>query len=239
VSRTRSLEGQVAVVTGAARGIGRAAAVALAEAGASVHGIDRLPIASPVRAWPTDLRDAALVAETMAAIEAAAGRIDILVNNAGVIALAEVEDMAVETFDLIHAVNLRAAFLTVRAAVPGMKKRRQGSIINVSSNAGVRGRRLESVYTASKHGLEGFSLALADELSPFGIAVNTLAPGHPVRTAMSETTYGPAERAAWIDPAALGPAFVHLAAQNAGGTTGKHIRAWDLVQELGLVPANG
>jgi NAD(P)-dependent dehydrogenase (short-subunit alcohol dehydrogenase family) len=235
----RPLESRIAVVTGAARGIGRAAAVALSEAGCTVHGIDTLPIAAPLRAWSADLRNAGAVAETMAAIEADAGRIDILVNNAGVIALAEVEEIAVETFDLMHAVNLRAAFLTVRAVVPGMKRRRQGAIINVSSNAGVRGRRLESVYTASKFGLEGFSLALADELGPFGIAVNTLAPGHPVRTAMSETTYGPAERAQWIDPAALGPAFVHLARQDSSGTTGKHIRAWDLVQQLAGAAAGG
>lgn len=226
------LAGRVAVVTGAARGIGRAAAVALAEAGAEVHGIDLLEVAPPLLPWRLDVTDAAALEGALAAIAARAGAIDVLVNNAGIITLAGIEATTLATFDRIMAVNIRAAFVAARAVVPGMKARRRGSIVNVSSNAGRRGQRLETAYTASKHALEGLSAALADELAPWGVAVNTITPGHPVHTAMSETTYGPEARAAWIAPAALGPAFVHLAAQDASGITGQHVRAWDLVRHL-------
>lgn len=229
------LAGHVAVITGAARGIGAAVARAYAEAGARVHGIDVLSLPPPhpaVTLHQADVTDAGAVAATFAAIEAAEGRIDVLVNNAGVITLGPVEDISVEAWDRLLAVNLRAAFLCIRAVAPGTKRRRRGAIISVSSNAGVRGGLHESAYCASKFGLEGLSRALAIEFAPFGVSVNTITPGHPVRTAMSETTYTDAMRAIWKDPAALAPAFIHLALQDASGLNDRHVRAWDLVQAL-------
>lgn len=231
------LAGKVCVVTGAARGIGRAVVHAFAAEGATVHALDRL--AEEVRAaarqagpavtpWTMDLTEAAEVEATFAAI----GRVDVLVNNAGIIFFRPIEQTAVEDWDRLIAVNLRGAFLCTRAVAPGMKARRSGAIINVSSNAGVRGGDNESAYCASKFGIEGFSRALAIEFQPYNVSVNTITPGHPVHTAMSETTYDAEKRAIWKDPAEIAPAFVHLALQDATGLNDRYVRAWDLVQEL-------
>jgi NAD(P)-dependent dehydrogenase (short-subunit alcohol dehydrogenase family) len=241
---TARLAGKVAVVTGAARGIGRAVARAYAAEGAEVHAIDRFgeEVAAVVaeivaaggkaRAWALDLRDADAVAATFAAIEAASGRVDVLLNNAAIIFFQAIEKTAIEDWDRLIAINLRGPFLCARAVAPGMKARRSGAIVNVSSNAGVRGGNDETAYCASKFGIEGFSRALAIEMKPYGVSVNTITPGHPVHTAMSETTYGPELRAIWKDPAELTPAFVHLALQTADGLNDQHVRAWDLVVAL-------
>lgn len=230
-----ALAGRVAVVTGAARGIGAAVAQAYAEAGAIVHTLDILPAATPspgITHHLVDVTDADGVAAAFATIEAAERRIDVLVNNAGIITLRPVEEIDVAAWDRLIAVNLRAAFLCIRAVAPGMKRRRRGAIISVSSNAGVRGALHESAYCASKFGLEGLSRSLAIEFAPYDVSVNTITPGHPVRTAMSETTYGAAMRAIWKDPAELAPAFIHLALQDASGLNDRCVRAWEFVQEL-------
>lgn len=232
------LAGRVAVVTGAARGIGRAVAQAYAAEGAEVHALDVLGgevealRADRITPRRMDLTDAAEVAETLADIEAGAGRIDILVNNAGVIFFKPLEETGVDDWDRLMAVNLRGPFLCTRAVAPGMKRRRSGSILNVSSNAGVKGGDNESAYCASKFGIEGFSRALAIEFRPYNVSVNTVTPGHPVHTAMSETTYDAETRKIWKDPAELTPAFVHLAAQDAGGINDQYVRAWDMVLQL-------
>ncbi len=231
------LGSKVAVVTGAARGIGRAVARAFADEGATVYALDRLEevaaLAGPrLRPRRVDVTDAAGVAAGFVAIEAEAGRVDVLVNNAGIIFYHPVEEIAVADWDALMAVNLRGPFLCTRAVAAGMKRRRSGAVINVSSNAGVRGGVDESAYCASKFGLEGLSRALAQEFAPFGVSVNTITPGHPVHTAMSEITYDAARRRVWKDPAELAPAFVHLACQDAGGLHDQYVRAWDLVLQL-------
>ncbi len=238
------LAGKVAVVTGAARGIGRAVALAFAADGAETRLLDRFgeeaeAVADRCRAAggratarTLDLRDADAVADVFRRIEGESGRIDVLVNNAGVIFFKPIEETTVADWDGLMGVNLRGAFLCARAVAPGMKARRAGAIINVSSNAGVRGGDNESAYCASKFGIEGFSRALAIEMRPYNVSVNTITPGHPVHTAMSETTYGPEQRKIWKDPAEIAPAFVHLALQDATGLNDQYVRAWDLVQTL-------
>jgi NAD(P)-dependent dehydrogenase (short-subunit alcohol dehydrogenase family) len=232
------LKGRIAVVTGAARGIGRAVAQAYAAEGALVYPLDRLGDEVATLAGPLlqprmlDITDAEAVNSMFTDIEGQAGRIDILVNNAGVIFFKPVEEVSVDEWDHLLSVNLRGTFLCTRAVAPGMKRRRLGSIINVSSNAGVRGGLNESAYCASKFGIEGFSRALAVEFRPYNVAVNTITPGHAVHTAMSETTYDAGARAIWKPPAELTPAFVHLACQDATGLNDRYVRAWDLVQQL-------
>jgi NAD(P)-dependent dehydrogenase (short-subunit alcohol dehydrogenase family) len=233
---TARLSGKIAVVTGAARGIGRAVATAFSQQGAQVFALDRLgeEVATlpGVVAIRMDVTDAEEVGHTFARIEREAGRVDVLVNNAGIIFFKPVEETAVAEWDALQAVNLRGPFLCTRAVARGMKQRRSGAIINVSSNAGTRGGKDESAYCASKFGIEGFSRALAVEFAPYNVSVNTITPGHPVHTAMSEVTYDADKRKIWKDPIELAPAFVHLAQQDPSGLNDRHVRAWDLVVEL-------
>jgi NAD(P)-dependent dehydrogenase (short-subunit alcohol dehydrogenase family) len=238
------LTGKVAVVTGAARGIGKAVSTLFAAEGASVHLLDRLEdelgavcraigqAGGGARSHALDLRAPEAIASVFAEIERSEGRIDVLVNNAGVIFFKPIEQISVEDWDWMHDINLRAPFLCCRAVAAGMKARRAGSIINVSSNAGVRGGADEAVYCATKFGIEGLSRALALEFGPFNIAVNSITPGHPVHTAMSETTYGEEQRKIWKDPIEIAPAFVHLAMQDSSGIHDQYVRAWDLTCRL-------
>lgn len=237
---TGRLAGKVTVVTGAARGLGRAVARLYAQEGAVVYALDMLgdEVATltdepgDIRSRQLDVTDADDVASKLAAIEAEAGRIDVLVNNAGIIFFKPVEEVVVAEWDRLLAVNLRGPFLCVRAVASGMKQRRSGAIINVSSNAGVVGGLDESTYCASKFGLEGLSRSLSQEFTPYNVSVNTITPGHPMHTAMSEVTYSAEIRKIWKDPMELAPAFVHLALQDASGINDQRIRAWDMVQEL-------
>lgn len=234
---TAALAGQVCAVTGAARGIGRAVALAYAAEGATVYALDRLPDELPARTdrlrpLTLDVTDAEAVAAVFAQIEAETGGVDVLVNNASIIFFKPIEETSVTEWDGLMAVNLRGPFLCTRAVARGLKAKGRGAILNVSSNAGVRGGDDESAYCASKFGIEGFSRALAVEFGKHGVSVNTVTPGHPIRTAMSETTYGAENRLIWKDPIELAPAFVHLALQRPDGIHDRHVRAWDLVEQL-------
>jgi 3-oxoacyl-[acyl-carrier protein] reductase len=159
---------RVAVVTGTAHGIGSAIAAALTEDGATVHGIDKDDV---------DLTDAAAVHDFFAGI----GPVDILVNNAGgVVGQVHhpIEDVTDDAWHAVVAANLTSTFLCTRAVAPGMKQRRWGRIVNISSGAG-RGVSLTGIqaYASAKAGQIGFTRQMAHELGPFGITVNTIAPG--------------------------------------------------------------
>ena len=242
------LAGRVALVTGAASGIGRAVARAFAAEGAAVHAVDVQADAlgalvdglraEDLTASPTvaDISVPEVVERWVTDVLDASGRIDCLANIAGVISSEPVEEVSLAEWDRILGINLRGTFLCARAVVPAMKRRGSGSIINVSSRAGAMGFAGMTAYCASKFGVEGLSRALAQELGPHGIAVNTITPGTPVHTAMSETTYSTEQRKVWRDPAVIAPAFVHLALQGPDGLNDRYVNAWDLVQELEANP---
>jgi NAD(P)-dependent dehydrogenase (short-subunit alcohol dehydrogenase family) len=179
------LDGKRALVTGGGRGIGLAAASALAQAGAHVTLAARTvaeieAAAHAIRArgeaaaaMPLDVTD---VAAVRAAI-AEAAPFDILVNNAGMNRPAPFVDVTVEDFDAIVSLNLRAAFFVAQAVARRLiEASRPGSIINVSSQMGHVGAARRSVYCASKHAMEGFTKAMAIELAPHCIRVNSLGP---------------------------------------------------------------
>jgi NAD(P)-dependent dehydrogenase (short-subunit alcohol dehydrogenase family) len=177
----------VAVVTGGARGIGHACAVRLAEKGYDIAIADlteptetaRAVRAAGVRALPIicDVAVPADVTRTMAAVEDEFGRCDVLVNNAGIYPLKTLDELDLDLWNRILAVNLTSAFLFCKAVVPGMTDRGFGRIINISSNT--VGLPLENVthYVTSKAAMIGFTRALAAEVGKHGITVNSVAPG--------------------------------------------------------------
>jgi 3-oxoacyl-[acyl-carrier protein] reductase len=185
----RELAGQVALVTGASRGIGRAIAMALAEAGCDLALAARSQaeldvVAGAVRthgrrcvAIATDVGVPAAVARLVSHALTELGRVDILVNNAGVGARGTVEELAVDDWQRVLATNLTGPFLCSRAVIPAMKRQGSGVIVNISSGAGKTGYAGMAAYCASKFGLMGFAEALAAEVGEAGIKVCTICPG--------------------------------------------------------------
>ncbi len=183
-----SLDGRVAVVTGASRGIGRAVALRLAASGAKVvaaargdHAdavVDEIQGAGSVAsAVSLDVTDRAQVDEVVGGVLSEFGRVDILVNNAGITRDQLAMRMSPEDWDAVVATNLTAAFGCARAVLRPMLKQRSGRIINVGSVVGQMGNAGQSNYAASKAGLEGFTRALAREVASRKITVNVVAPG--------------------------------------------------------------
>jgi NAD(P)-dependent dehydrogenase (short-subunit alcohol dehydrogenase family) len=238
------LEGRVCVVTGAARGIGRAVARAFALEGASVIGADRFADELEVEmqalrnqglealAVPLELRSGEDVTRFARTVLEQHHRVDVLANVAGIIVEKHLEETTLEDWNAILEVNLRGPFLTCQAFAQAMKEAGRGSIINVSSRAGVLGFANEIAYCASKFGLEGLSRAIAQDLGPHGIAVNTITPGTPTHTSMSEQTYSAETRKIWKDPFLITPAFVHLAMQTSSGIHDQYVNAWETSEQL-------
>ena len=188
------LDGKIALVTGASRGIGRAIALEFAREGADVacnYRSGRAEAESLVAEIEAMGRRAAaigadvgradeiegMVTETMARF----GRIDVLVNNAGFATLHWIEEMPIEAWDEIVAVHLRGTFLTTRLVLPQMLERRSGHIINMSSQLAYKGREGWAHYCAAKAGVIAFTKVLAHEVSRRGVYANCIAPG-PIAT---------------------------------------------------------
>jgi NAD(P)-dependent dehydrogenase (short-subunit alcohol dehydrogenase family) len=235
-----ALHGKGAIVTGAAQGLGLAIARAYAAEGmrlalldvkadALAQLVDELTAAGATcLGIPVDLSDAE--ATQRAADEAVEflGTPRVLVHNAALLIQRSMLDITFAQWRKETDIILQAAFLLSKAVWPLMTVAGEGSIIYVSSGSGVRGFEKEIAYCPAKHAQEGLMKALAIEGEPFNIAVNTITPGAPMHTPMSEANYTEEYKRGWIDPALLAPAFVHLARQNAHKLTGERLNAWEL-----------
>jgi len=185
------LNNRIALVTGGSRGIGRAIALALANVGAgvAVNYRERAEEAASVVegihqsggkavAVGADVSVASSVQSMVSAIEEQLGPIDILVNNAGIAPMCGIDDITEGDFDRTIAVNLKSAFLCTQAVLPGMRARRWGRLINISSiGARIGSGSISVAYAAAKAGLEGLTRGYALRLAPEGVTVNTVAPG--------------------------------------------------------------
>ena len=186
-SSDTSLGGKVALVTGAGGGMGRNHAVMLASRGATVIVLDRYQdaaeetarlIGGAALALAADVTDVLALQKAIGDAAQQTGSIDILVNNAGIGGQGlSIEEIDEDTFDAMVAVNMKGSFFATQAVVPGMKERRYGKIINISSNFAMGGAEFASHYAACKSALSGFVKSWARELAPWNIAVNAVAPG--------------------------------------------------------------
>lgn len=186
------IKGKTAVVTGSTSGIGLGIAKALAGAGANVvlNGFgDKAAIEAERAALektfgvtasysPADMTKPAEIAEMIKTADKTFGTVDILVNNAGIQHVAPIEEFPIEKWDQIIAINLSAAFHAIRAAVPGMKARKWGRIINTASAHSLVASPFKAAYVSAKHGLTGLTQTVALELATFGVTANCISPGY-------------------------------------------------------------
>jgi len=189
MSSAKPLEGKVAVVTGASRGIGLAIAQRLGEMGAKLGLCSRDPkkleaatqqmraAASAVFAMPVDVTRADQISSFVQAAQKSLGPIDILVNNAGVGWFGPTHDATEESWDSVLDTNLKSVFLMSKAVAPSMIERKTGHIINIASLAGKNTFKNGGVYCASKWGLMGLTGCMAEDLRQYGIRVSAVCPG--------------------------------------------------------------
>jgi 3-oxoacyl-[acyl-carrier protein] reductase len=236
-----TLEGKVAVVTGASRGIGRAIAEVLAQRGADVVCGDKLEeqahaTAAAIAAATgrrtsgchVDVADSKSAQEFMDCALANFGRVDILVNNAGITRDNLIMRISEEDWNTVIDVNLKGAFNCCKAVVRTMMKQRYGRIVNISSVAGLAGNAGQTNYAASKAGLIGFSKSLAKEVGSRNITVNVVAPGF-VLTALTEDLAQELKEAAlkltplgrWAKPEEIAYAVAFFASDEAAFVTGQ------------------
>ena len=180
------LDGKVAIVTGASRGLGKAAALALVDQGVNVlvaarsaDELRQLETSSPgrVAAVPCDMKDAAAVAGLVPAAVERFGRLDIVVNNAGIAPAGFFLEQSDEVWDDVMAVNVKAPAVLARAAGSVMVEQGSGKIINIASTSGILGKAMLVAYSSSKGALLQFTKALAAEWASRGVQVNAIAPG--------------------------------------------------------------
>jgi NAD(P)-dependent dehydrogenase (short-subunit alcohol dehydrogenase family) len=221
---TSRLEGQVALITGASRGIGRAIALAFAREHAalvllarSADGLNhtaqqcRQEGSPAVLAIPADVADEAQVESAFAATARHFGRLDVLVNNAGAFDGGPLDELSSEAWDRVLAVNLRGPFLCTRAALRMMKAARRGRIINIGSISAQRVRPCSAAYSASKHGLWGLTQVTALEGRSYGVTCCCLHPGN-VQVERRDTDL-PEDQEPMIRPEELAEVAVLMAAQ--------------------------
>jgi NADP-dependent 3-hydroxy acid dehydrogenase YdfG len=236
----RALAGQVAIVTGAGRGIGRAIAERFASEAADLvlasrtardldavaKEVERVGVRAHV--VPTDVTDDAAVERLVERAVDAFGRIDILVTAAGAASFGPVAEATARDWDAMLAVNLRAVMTCCRAVLPPMLARRSGTIINVASIAASRPIPGAAAYTATKAGVVGWSRVLAEELRAGGVRVGVLVPGA-VDTPLWDSIPGGPDRARMLRPEDVARAAALIASLPPGAT----------MEEVTLLPAGG
>jgi 3-oxoacyl-[acyl-carrier protein] reductase len=234
------LAGQVAVVTGAGRGIGRAVALAFGREGAMVvlaarSGRELASVQRDIEAAggralavATDVRQEPAVAALVTRALAEGGRIDCLVTAAGLAGFAPVADAKTADWDLLMAVNLRGAFLCCRAVLPTMTAQRSGTIINIGSVVTSRTLPGSAAYTAAKYGLLGFSRVLAEEMRGHGVRVGVLSAGA-TDTSLWDAVPTPPDRARMLKPEQIAEAALLMATLAPGA----------VLEELTLLPQGG
>ena len=180
-----SLDGKVAVVTGAARGIGLAIAQQFVASGAKhvvcadvlEDALNDIPTSDQLSTRVLDVTSEAAWRETLSAVKAEHGALDILVNNAGILVFGLLDETSPDDFRRLMEVNVTGVFLGMRAALPIMKAQKSGVIINTSSTSGVQPNNFVGAYAASKFAIRGLTRAAALENGPFGVRVNSIHPG--------------------------------------------------------------
>ncbi len=234
------LGGQVAIVTGGGRGIGRAVALGFAREGAAVvlaarSARELATVAGEVEGAggralvvSTDVRQEPAVAALVKRALAEHARIDILVTAAGVASFGPVADSKTDDWDQMLAVNLRGAILCCRAVLPTMMERRRGTIVNIGSVVTSRALAGSAGYTTSKYGLLGFSRVLAEEMRPHGVRVGVLSAGATDTPLWDAVTGGP-DRTLMLKPEQVAEAALLMAALPPNAT----------LEELSLLPAGG
>lgn len=188
------LQGKTALITGAARGIGKAIALKFAAEGANIAFTDLevnketereiAALGVKAKSYASNAADFAQTEEVVNAVKAEFGSIDILVNNAGITKDGLMLRMTEQQWDAVIAVNLKSAFNFIHACIPVMMRQRGGSIINMASVVGVHGNAGQANYAASKAGLIALAKSIAQEMGPKGIRANAIAPGF-IETAMT------------------------------------------------------
>ena len=211
------LAGKIAVVTGASRGIGRAIAAALAGAGARVAGCARHAAAGVLAC---DVGRPADVAGFAEEVLRRFGPPDVVVNNAGIVVRSRVDELAVDDWEAVMDSNLKGTFLVSRAFLPAMRARRSGRIVNIASISGRQGTAGLTAYCAAKHGVVGFTRALAEEVRADGITVNAVCPGS-VDTEMLRVGMPGAEPA--MSPEDVAGVVLYLAAGAPPAMTGASV----------------
>ncbi|MES2711107.1 MAG: 3-hydroxybutyrate dehydrogenase [Pseudomonadota bacterium] len=248
------LAGRGALITGSTSGIGHGIALLLAQAGAKVMlngfgkpdeiaaarasvgaamGVAEAPYSAADMSKPESVRQ--MIADAAAAL----GTLDILVNNAGIQHVAPIEDFADDKFDAIIAINMSSNFHAIKAAMPAMKRRGWGRVINVASAHGLRGSPNKVAYVMAKHGVVGMTKVVAQEVAQTGITVNAICPGF-VRTPLAEAQVAPLAKAhgvsedvalreyllekqpskRWIEVDEVAQMALYLCGPGSGGVTG-------------------